>query len=475
MQRSFASRERNKNRLAHFLNARGGNTAMLFGLLIIPVFLSIGAAIDYGRAAQTRTALQAVTDDAAIAGAAAQAKGADPVQAAKNYIQQRFAYTNKIVTTTVTADANQGTVVVNASVYVPTSVMKLARIDGLPVTTTAKAAIGAGAGGNTELAIAFDTTGSMSQGGRMDTAKAAAKDLIKSVMKLPNGAANPKVKVALAPFTRYVNVGTTYRGADWLTDTSDQTITYPPYCYPDYPNIVYSTTPIYHPATCLADGVPFECGSNEWPVISYGVAVQKCVPQIYTTSWYGCVGSQDSPKYEKDLANSGNKAPALLDYRYDQCPSTPIMRLGADQNALNAAIDSFSPGGETYIAPGLLWAWRLLSPKPPFGDGAGYGAAKKIIVLMTDGANTSSAAYPDHSGTDVNASNEKLIKVCTAAKAAGVTLYTIAFQVTDATIQNVLSQCATGTPFYYNAQTNSDLQSAFTSIGQQLTNLRLVQ
>jgi hypothetical protein len=295
-------------------------------------------------------------------------------------------------------------------------------------------------------------------------------------MKLPNGATNPKVKVALAPFTRYVNVGLTFRGADWLTDTSDKTITYPQYCYNEYPGRVYATTPIYHSGTCHADGLPYECGWNEWPIISDDGRVEvKCYTPVYEYKWYGCVGSQESPKDEVDLVSPGDKVPAMINYGHDQCPGTPIMRLGAEQSALNAAIDSFYPLGETYIAPGLLWAWRLLSPKPPFGDGAGYGAAKKIIVLMTDGANTSSALPPEHSGTDVNASNEKLMRICTAAKAKGVTLYTIAFQVTDATIQNVLSQCATGTPFYYNAQTNSDLVSAFTSIGQQLTNLRLVQ
>jgi hypothetical protein len=131
--------------------------------------------------------------------------------------------------------------------------------------------------------------------------------------------------------------------------------------------------------------------------------------------------------------------------------------------------------GETYIAPGLLWGWRLLSHNPPFADGLPAGSAKKILVLMTDGANTYSASYPEHHNTDVAAANDKLAKVCAAAKTGGLTLYTIAFQVTDTTIQNVLSQCATGVPYYYNAQTNADLQAAFTSIGAQLTNLRLVQ
>jgi Flp pilus assembly protein TadG len=449
---------------------------MLFGLALLPIMFALGSAVDYGRAAQTRTALQKAVDEAALAGASTLLKGGDAAQTAKNYVAQRFAYTGTPTTTTnVTVDPNHGTVIVNATVSVSTAIMKLAHIDTIPVTANAKAALGAGGVGNTELAIAFDTTGSMAQGGRLDTAKAAAKSLINKVLKLPSGATNPKVKVALAPFTRYVNVGTTYRGANWLTNTTDYTETQPLYCYNDFPDVVYASTPIHHPATCYSDGTPTDCSWDDWPVISLGNPVQKCYVPTHTYTWYGCVGSQDSPLDEKDLANPGNKVPALFDFGYDECPSTPIMRLGADENALDAAIDGFKPNGETYIAPGLLWAWRLLSPSPPFGDGAGNGAARKIIVLMTDGANTASASYPLHGGTDVAGSNSKLINVCTAAKAAGVTLYTIAFQVNDSTIQSVLANCATGAPYYYNAQTNADLQAAFTSIGQQLTNLRLVQ
>ena len=71
--------------------------------------------------------------------------------------------------------------------------------------------------------------------------------------------------------------------------------------------------------------------------------------------------------------------------------------------------------------------------------------------------------------------NAKLQTVCANVKAAGITLYTIAFQVTDPTIQSVLSQCATGVPFYYNAQTNADLTAAYASITTQVTQLALVQ
>jgi hypothetical protein len=350
-----------------------------------------------------------------------------------------------------------------------TTVMKIARVNSFPVVAKASASIGAGGGQKTEIAIVFDSTGSMAQGGRLATAKQAAKDLVEKVLKLPSGAVNPNVRVGFAPFTTHVNVGMSYRGANWLTNTTDYSETLAQTCYDTYPNIVYG--PTYRVSqTCYADGVPYDCSYDTADVVSWGQPVNVCYTPTYDHHWYGCVGSPASPADESDVANASNRVPALFDVT--ACPN-PLMRLGNDQAALNAAIDATTAGGDTYIAPGLLWGWRLVSSNPPFADGT--VGAKKIVVLMTDGANTNSANYPDHFGADVAASNAKLVNVCTAAKAAGVTLYTIAFQVTDASIQNILSQCATGVPYYYNAQTNAELQSAFASIGAQLTNLRLVQ
>jgi Mg-chelatase subunit ChlD len=433
--------------------------------------LMLGAAVDYGRAKTTKSRLQASVDAAALAAVAGQLKGGDPQRIAENYLNQQFAPNGQTVTTIATPDVNQGSVTVQASVGMPASLMRMAGFDTIAISAKATAAVGASGGGSTEVAIVFDATGSMAVGGKLTTARAAAKDLVDKLIKLPNGNPNPNVKVGLVPFTTHVNVGLQYRGASCLTNSTDYTTTDPQTCYNSYPNAVYGP-PTLVPATCYADGVPYDCSWNDYPLISQGDPVQVCYTPTNNYTWYGCVGSQSSPSDENDIANAGNPAPAL--FNNSNCPS-PLIRIGATQATLNTALDALTANGETYIPSGLLWGWRLLSPNPPFGDGASNGAAKKILILMTDGANTHSANYPDHEGTDAAAANAKLVKVCTAVKGAGIQLYAIAFQVTDATIQNILSQCATGVPYYYNAQTNADLQSAFTSIGQQLTNLRLVQ
>jgi hypothetical protein len=152
-----------------------------------------------------------------------------------------------------------------------------------------------------------------------------------------------------------------------------------------------------------------------------------------------------------------------------------VTRLGATLEQMKAAIDALKPKGETYIAPGMLWAWRALSPKPPFADGAAYGAANKIIVLLTDGANTRSFKKPGDSGTDVVAANEKLSKVCAAAKASGIRIFSVAFQVEDQSIKDILVGCASSPPYYFDAENNEKLKTAFHMIGKQVSALRLVK
>jgi hypothetical protein len=142
------------------------------------------------------------------------------------------------------------------------------------------------------------------------------------------------------------------------------------------------------------------------------------------------------------------------------------------------AIDGMNASGETYIAPGLLWGWRLLTPNTntPFADGAPKGTAKKILILLTDGANTHSVDYNsgDHGPTDVTAANAKVLETCQNIKDEGIEVYTILFQETDGTIQSVLTQCSSGPPYHYNANTVADLQGAFTAIGSQLAGIRMI-
>jgi Flp pilus assembly protein TadG len=200
------------------------------------------------------------------------------------------------------------------------------------------------------------------------------------------------------------------------------------------------------------------------------------------------------------------------------CPD-PVLRLTRNQGAVTAKIDGLAywQSGGTIISEGLMWAWRTLSPKAPYADGAAYNApgVSKVIVLMTDGVNelidngnnatsfhtanvSDYSAYGYGGGVRLNSAygltsydgfnslmNSRLLTACANAKAAGVQIYTVVFNHTgyltsqqQADAQNVLRSCASSPSNSFVANDTSSLTTAFNAIGVSAVGtgaLRLIQ
>jgi Mg-chelatase subunit ChlD len=458
-------------KIARFGRDQRGTTPVFLGA-IVPAVACVGFAVDYGNIVSTQSRLQATIDSAVMAGMTEQIKNVDPIVGINSYISSQGAKFEVTPQVSIIKDAESGKLTVTGTVERTNAFMQVLGFATSKLTASAVAEAGAG-GTKFEVAIAFDTTGSMA-GQKLAAAKEAATQLVDQLYKVPGSDVdNPNVRIGLVPFAHYVNVGLQYRGASWLTDATDYT-TPGRWEWDDYPDAVYGPR-VDYTYTCWNDGIPSTCTWSDRPVISYGQPVHRIVDYTNYFTWYGCVGSQGQDYDALDGATSDNKVPALLNY---YCPS-PLIRLTNDKASVKTAISSMSAGGETYIPPGLLWGWRLLSPNAasPFADGAPYGEAKKILILLTDGANTHSANYAsgDHGPWDVAAANAKVIETCKNIKTAGVEVYTILFSETDPTIQDVLTKCSSGPPYHYSANTIADLQGVFTTIGQQLAGIRIVR
>ncbi len=98
-----------------------------------------------------------------------------------------------------------------------------------------------------------------------------------------------------------------------------------------------------------------------------------------------------------------------------------------------------------------MWGWRALSKHEPFDQGVGYGEivdgmkVRKVLVLMTDGMNTKSPIYPSqdpinpsHDGSDAALANTLTAELCTNIKAKGIAIYSVAFEVPDDSIKDIL-------------------------------------
>jgi hypothetical protein len=203
------------------------------------------------------------------------------------------------------------------------------------------------------------------------------------------------------------------------------------------------------------------------------------------------------------------------------CP-TPIVPLTTDRDTVINAIRAMRHwnGGGTNQAEGLAWGWRVLSPAAPFTEGRPYDdpddPVRKVMVMMTDGENTSlnndnDAFQSDYSaygfrrvwteyqyettpsvgqpgipatwrrngitgsGTMVDHINDREETLCESIKAAGIEIYTIQFRDTNDDNETRLRNCATDEDHFYQAANATELQAAFDAIGSGIGDLRITR
>lgn len=235
------------------------------------------------------------------------------------------------------------------------------------------------------------------------------------------------------------------------------------------------------------------------------------------------------------------------------CPPDEILPLTADRDVIMQHVSRLRSSfrGGTMGNIGLQAGWWTLSPlwrdiwnlgPPPQGQQTSlpldYGTPfmRKVVVLMTDGANawfdfpgghpgvctagqnTARRTLPGVAGNnnvpmaqpvacpnnprapdnlDANYTgygrllegrvgttvrdqatttlNARMLELCNALKSRGITIYTITFNLTNVATQDLYRSCASSPDNYFNSPTQADLRAAFQTIGSQLANLRLTQ
>jgi Flp pilus assembly protein TadG len=198
-----------------------------------------------------------------------------------------------------------------------------------------------------------------------------------------------------------------------------------------------------------------------------------------------------------DVSPTGN--PVGLGYMStsNPCPSNTIIPLTSDKTLLNGTIDDLSIGGSTAGHLGAAWGLYMLSPNfgsifPTESQPAAYGRPKlhKFAVFMTDGDFNSSFCKSVLSRTSSSGSGSTQDKIncdsengnsftqatqyCTAMKSAGIVVYTIGFEVTNTTLKDALTSCATSSQYAYFPSGSSELIEVFQQIGRAINEVRLV-
>lgn len=215
------------------------------------------------------------------------------------------------------------------------------------------------------------------------------------------------------------------------------------------------------------------------------------------------------------------------------CTIPAITELTTTESNVSDAIDAMQANGITNIQQGLTWGWRTLSDNEPFvgGRANGNGRNMKYIILLTDGNNyyptdgysntpnltgygawayaradqnrwieglsssdlsgtiyeyTTFDTTPESSSDSEAIMNAHTLQSCNNAKADGISIFTIAFDVSDgSSVKNLLDACAgsgiqsgikivKNGQFYYDVDGNN-LDDAMAAIAAQIGDLRIIR
>ena len=286
--------------LARLGRSTSGNVMMMTAVGVIPLLAMIGGAVDASRIYMSYARLQQACDSGALAGRKAMANvtalTATEQAKANEFFDFNFptgTYAGQNITRTF-AKGTDGVVVGNASVTMPTTIMKIFGFASVPLNVSCQATLNIP---NTDVMFVLDVTGSMAQkpdgtnatnpaDSKLAGLKQAVKDFYAALG--PGAASGPgRVRYGFMPYSSNVNVG----------------------------RIVYGLSPSY-----IAGGT----GSETWTyqsrtanthvdhyVTSYGAeSAQNYGAESSNVSWggYGNVGGSSYNGYQTNFSGISSSA-----------------------------------------------------------------------------------------------------------------------------------------------------------------------
>ena len=397
--------------IARFLQDRRGVVVPIFALLATAIFGFVGAAIDYTRAAATRVALQAALDSTALM----MSKEIDPAHTdgltAKAEKYFRTMFTRK-----------------DARLDSFNAVLGNPQQGSFTLTVTAAATIDTTVSrviGQKEMHIG--STGIVSWGiKRLELALA-----LDNTGSMANSGKMDQLKTAV------------HNMLDTLQKAAKK---------PDDVKVAI---------------IPFDTKVNIGASNISQTYVNFSLNNINSATWNGCVIDRDKNFDVNDsLPVQGSSAtlfPAAT------CSGlAEAMPLTNDWAQLNAKVDQMNPSGNTNVTIGLVWAWHALTNSQPLTQAADpQPDLDKVIILLTDGQNTQ-----NRFSTTTSSIDKRTEAVCANLKATNIKVYTVRVIDGNATL---LKDCATRPEYYYDVQQSSQLIAVFSSIAQNLANLRITK
>ncbi|MDX2289840.1 MAG: VWA domain-containing protein [Hyphomicrobiaceae bacterium] len=519
--------------LTRSLSCEDGAVAPALAILFATVMLAAAVAVEHNRIITEMGRDQRAVDAAVLA--AADRLGMDDQESAGQAVALAFYAANRKPSTPstlgdVTFDADTGEV--SATTNTTWHATLLRSLEpwfpgaGQDRTLNKSATVSKGSG-SVELALVLDNSGSM-QGQYIEDLRTAASNLLATVFAGVDG--TDRVKVGVIPFAASVNVGAVNKNASWI-DGAGQAPTH-------FENVSESRTRFQlfedlgtNWAGCVearaagldvTDAEPVSGSTLFVPMFAVDEPGDAGSNSLgYTNSYLDDDGGTCEPYHrtclnysrrgkctEWQVTRLPNAEAQARTCKYSgelpqytagpnaMCTTQPLLPLNSTKSEVEAAVTAMQANGNTNIKEGVAWGWRVLSPGAPFTEGREFGSEdnRKIMILMTDGENfLSSAGNHNKSiyaaqgyaakgrlGTTYNASGytsylaARTRDACANAKAAGITIYTVAFRLeNDPTTQALLRDCASDPDNAFTASDGSGLIQSFRNIGREISSLRI--
>lgn len=462
--------------VGQYVRNRRGATAVVFALILVPLLLVVGLAVDIGMYQKQKMKVQHALDMASLAAARHLSKDlsadtADVQAIANAFFAAEIELENYVSMNDVSVERSGMRLNVGVDGTMPTSFMQLAGIDTMSLATNSEVVYGVPS--MVEIALVLDTSTSMDQTdtgeslSRVESLKAAAKDMV-TILFDPASTLN--VEMAIVPFSNRVNIGTDQSGEAWLSVPADESEDRTD-CYitPEW----YEANCVRDSTTCSDDDVVGSCGTWNCTGVDTSSADRDCTTVTSTRSWHGCVEPRSTANHLKDGLYVSEQIPGYLSTHERQCAS-PVLPLTDNVSDLNLTLTTMKVRSETYIPSGLIWGLRMLSKDAPFAtdksvsDFMAEGGVKSII-LMSDGANT---LAPDATGEigdlDISSADPNTRAICQTIKDAGVEIYVVAYNIADVSTTTLLQDCASSESRFFSAGSADELKGVFESIAKQV-------
>jgi Flp pilus assembly protein TadG len=461
--------------MSGFCRDTSGNFSIMSALLVVPLMLAVGVAVDFNTAYQRRTAVQSASDAAVLTAASnySSSSGVNGVATqVDNYLAGNAGGTVKRLSTpTLSSDSSQ--ICIRAGDSVPTTFMNLAGVSSVPISASSCASLPGQV--NLEVSLVLDVSSSMIEESRFVPMQTAVKAFINAFANNSTVAAH--TKIAIAPFSSRFNIGMAH--TSWLKAYNGSPAIPARWSSPKtyYSSSSYSFTQWIDSLTWLA----YTSSNYYWT----GCVEPRADVEVKDTGAIGSYGLTDvAPSTVPFVPMDDNSGSAK-----SFCPP-PITPLTSNFTYLQSAIAQMTSEGSTRLDAGILAGWYTLSPNWQSAWGASAPAAystkvRKAIVFMTDGEMNVKYGPSDTDKLDwlcnktrTDACNDiatdAFLKTCASIKAKNIDIYAVSYS-KEADVSN-LQSCSSGSSYYFSADT-STISEVYTAIQKSIVSstVRLTQ